>query len=74
MLRHGFNETNGCLKLDQVSPFSWNAIHPSASPFQFQMRTGTYWRIMDSLVVDKSQELQKRMMNTEREEKKHLSW
>jgi|Cyp1metagenome_2_1107374.scaffolds.fasta_scaffold01643_30 hypothetical protein len=29
---------------------------------------------MDSLVVDKSQELQKRMMNTEREEKKHLSW
>ena len=35
--------------------------------------TGTYWRIMDSLVVEKSQELQKRMMNTEREEKKHLS-
>lgn len=57
---------------DDLAPHKYVLQHSEAEHVAL-VKPGTYWRIMDSLVVDKSQELQKRMMNTEREEKKHLS-
>ena len=40
-----------------VSWISWN--------LRWTHGLGTYWRIMDSLVVDKGQELQQKMLNHE---------
>lgn len=56
---------------DDLAPYKYVLQHSEAEHVAL-VKPGTYWRIMDSLVVEKSQELQKRMMNTEREEKKHL--